>query len=393
MALPTYSISSSVINVDCLNTSKVLLLPPASTIQGVSLWIRDCAGVASSESTIYVSTQGLDVMDRFASTLALSTPYQSFRVMAWKPTEYAILQNYVSGLSPFLVQFTQGLAWYTRDSVRTWSCVASSSSGQTLLAGVGGVGGGQLYVSYDGGNSWTAVGPSLIWTGVAMSSDGTKMVAVSNGDRIYTSTNSGASWTPRASIKAWTCVCSSQNGDILLAGTTGDTLYLSTDSGVSWTSVNGTTNYRSVACSSTGGTLYAVATADQIYVSTNTGSSWTARDSARNWTGVACSSNGTTAFATEGTYIYKSTNTGVAWTANTSYSGGWRAIACSSDATLVVAVNNTTGFINFSETSGNLFTNSGDSGAYQSIVMNAAGSLNLAAENPGYLYLGTIQLL
>ena len=37
----------------------------------------------------------------------------------------------------------------------------------------------------------------LLWTSVASSADGTKLVAVENNGQIYTSTNSGASWTLR----------------------------------------------------------------------------------------------------------------------------------------------------------------------------------------------------
>lgn len=392
MALPTYLLSTSVINVDCQQSSKVILLPPASTIQGVSLLVRDCAGTASDVSTVFVSTMGLDTLDKYAIRVPISTAYQSIRFVAWKPTEYAILQNYTQGLSPFLVQFTQGLAWTQRASNQTWSCVASSSTGETLLAGIGGFG-GSLYLSTNGGISWNSVGPTFTWSGLAVSSDGTKMVAVSSDDRIYTSTNTGSSWTARASIKTWSCVCCSSDGTICLAGTTADTLYLSTDSGVTWSSVNGVANYTGVACSSDGSIMYAVTAGNQIYVSTNTGSTWTARDSARNWTSVACTSDGTTAFATEGTYIYKSTNTGTSWTANTGYSGSWLSIACSSTGTIVVALNGTTGYVNFSENNGGSFNNSGDTAAYSAITTNQTGSVILASTNPGFLYVGAIQLL
>jgi hypothetical protein len=392
MALPTYTLSTSVLNVDCLNTTKVILLPPASTIQGVSLFIRDCAGVASDISTIYVSTQGLDLLDQYTNRIALSTAYQSLRLTAWQGTGYAIVQNYTDGLTPFLVRFTQGLAWTQRASFESWQAVASSSSGTILLAGVGGAG-GRLYVSPDAGASWNVTGPTHTWYGVAVSGTATKMIAVANDDRIYTSTDTGLSWTPRASIKPWTCVCSSSDGSICLAGATGDTLYLSTNSGVTWTSTNGVANYTGVACSSDGSILYAVANGDTIYVSTNSGSSWTARDSVRAWTSVACTSNGVLAFATEGTYIYASTDTGSTWTANLGYTGAWRSIACSATGTIVVALNGTTGYINFSETQGNSFINSGDAAAYQAITTNQSGSITLVGANPGYLYVGQIQLL
>jgi photosystem II stability/assembly factor-like uncharacterized protein len=390
MALPTYTISTSVVNVDCTNTSKVLFLPPASTIQGVSLIIRDCAGTASDVSTAYISTQGLDRMDTYASTLQLSTAYQSIRVVAWKPTEFAILQNYIYGITPFAVKFEQGLAWNPRDSVRNWSTVAVNLAGDVLLAGVAG---GFLYRSIDSGASWTQTGPSFSWSGVALSLSGVNMVAVSSDDRIYVSLDTGSSWSPKASIKPWSCVCCSSDGAIILAGVTGDTLYLSTDTGETWSPTNITADYTGVACSADGVTMYAVTNAGQIYVSTDTGSSWTARDSSRNWTAVACTSDGVTAFATEGTYIYKSTDTGTSWNPNLGYPGAWDGITCSLNADIVIAINSTTGYLNFSENFGSDYKNSGDPLGYTSVATNGSGSVSIASVNPGLLYLGLIQLL
>lgn len=390
MALPSYTLSTSVLNVDCTSAYKIIFLPPASTIQGVPLLIRDNTGLCSQESSIFVSTQGLDLLDRYESTIRLSTGYQSVRFVAWQETQYAILQNYMLGLTPFITQFPEGYAWIARESVRLWRCVASSSSGATLVAGVGG---GRLYVSINAGGIWTAYGPTLVWRGVAVSSTGTKMVAVANGDRIYTSTNTGVSWTPRASSKSWTCVCSSSDGSILLAGATSDFLYISTNSGVSWTFTNINADYTAVACSSDGSVMFAATNGGTLYVSTNSGSTWTSRDSARNWTGLACSSDGVTAYATEGTYIYKSTDTGTTWTANTSYSAAWRSISCDSPGTTVVAINGTSGSIQLSVDSGVTFVQTGDSDTYGPVAIDGNANQILTAGTPGTLYVGLLQLL
>lgn len=379
-------------NVDCSGSGKILFLPPASTIQGVSFWIRDATGTCSQANSIYISTQGLDLMDRYASTLRLSSPYQSVRCVAWQPTHYALLQNYTNWINPFLVQLIQNLTWTQRASLQTWSGVASNPAFTVLLACVGG-GGGQLYLSTDLGVSWSASGPSLIWTDVATSQTGSLLVAVSNGDRIYISTDSGGTWSPKASAKSWTSVCCSSDGTILLAAATSDFLFRSTDSGMTWTATNVVANYTSVACSSTGAILYAVATGDQIYVSTDTGVTWTARDSVRNWRGVACTADGTTAFATEATYIYTSTNTGVTWSPNPNYVGPWTAIACSQQGNLITVVNTATGFVYFSDSSGASYRTTGDPGGFTSLACNGTGTSVLVAESPGYLYTGELQLL
>jgi hypothetical protein len=98
-----YSVSSSIVNVNVSSvsalegTSKVLYLPPASTVLGMSYTIRDTTGSCSPISSIYISTTGLDKIDVSNTLVQLSTSLQSFRVMAHNSTNYAILQNYTFG--------------------------------------------------------------------------------------------------------------------------------------------------------------------------------------------------------------------------------------------------------------------------------------------------------
>jgi len=392
MALPAYTISTTILNVDCSASGKIVYLPPASTIQGVSLWIRDGAGNCSQTNSIFISTTGLDRIDLRASTLRLSTAYQSIRCVPWQSTQYAIVQNFTQGLVPFRANFVQNLVWTPRDSSRTWSGATVSSSGTIQAACVGG-GGGQIYVTTNEGSTWTPYGPTVIWTAIASSSNGNRFVAVTSGDRIYISSDTGVTWTPRESFKSWTCVCSSANGGTLLAGTSSDFLFVSTDGGGTWTATNLAANYTAVACSSDGTVQYAVTNGGTIYVSTDSGTSWTSRDSVRSWTGVACSGDGTIAFATEGTYIYKTSNTGATWTPNTVYPGTWRTITCSSSGLVVIAVESTTGSLYFSGTGGAQYILSGDPAAYSALATNPTGTTSLAASNPGRLYVGLLQLL
>lgn len=392
MALPSYTVSTSILNVDCSSSGKIIYLPPASTIQGISLLIRDGAGNCTQANSIFVSTTGLDRIDFRGSTLRLSTAYQSIRCVPWNSTNYALLQNFTQGLVPFRAELRQNLAWTPRESSRSWTGTAISADGNIQAACVGG-GGGRIYVSTNQGVTWTAYAPTLIWTAVACSSDGTKMVAVTNGDRIYTSIDTGNSWTPRESFKSWTSVCSSANGNILLAGASSDFLYRSTDSGVSWTFTNIAANYTGVDCSSDGTIQYAVVNGGTIYVSTDSGVSWTPRDSSRSWSGVACSSDGTTAFATDGNYIYKTTDIGITWTPNLTEPGVWQGITCSSSALIVVALDSSTGRLHFSGNGGATYILTSDPAAYQSVATNSTGTTTLAAVNPGTLYVGILQLL
>ena len=69
--------------------------------------------------------------------------------------------------------------------------MASSADGTKLIAAVGlsvlffGAA-GYIYTSGDAGATWTKTGAEQYWTSVASSADGTRLVAVANGDYIYT---------------------------------------------------------------------------------------------------------------------------------------------------------------------------------------------------------------
>ena len=97
--------------------------------------------------------------------------------------------------------------------------------------------------------------PGKGWVSVACSADGTKLVAVPDGDFIYTSTNSGATWT--AAITApnanWQAVASSTNGSKLVAVVYSGLIYTSTNSGATWTAATApSTNWQAVASSADG---------------------------------------------------------------------------------------------------------------------------------------------
>src|SRR3954462_6373977 len=69
-----------------------------------------------------------------------------------------------------------------------WSAVACSADGSRLLAATGGqFVNGQLYISTDSGTNWALTGPSSMrWTSVASSADGTKQIAAAYDRGIYT---------------------------------------------------------------------------------------------------------------------------------------------------------------------------------------------------------------
>ena len=82
--------------------------------------------------------------------------------------------------------------------------------------------GGYIYISTDGGETWTAKNISLgnqNWTSIIQSSDGTKLAACVSGGYIYTSNDGGETWIQSTSsgIKDWIAITSSSDGSKLAA--------------------------------------------------------------------------------------------------------------------------------------------------------------------------------
>ena len=209
-----------------------------------------------------------------------------------------------------------GYGWEKRTSTgkQRWLSVASSSDGTKLIAGSE----GYIYTSTDNGATWTqrTSAGSKNWVSVASSSDGEKLVAVGNG-YIYTSTDSGATWTQRtnAGNRAWQSISSSSNGTKLVAAVGSNNcagqsslvgyIYTSTDSGATWTerTSSGIHMWGSVASSSDGMKLIGTACYDNVHTSTDGGVTWTAQTIPGNhrWASSASSADGTKLVA--GDYI------------------------------------------------------------------------------------------
>ena len=227
-----------------------------------------------------------------------------------------------------------GDTWTAKESKRNWRSVAMSSDGtkQTAVVGIG-----QIYISTDSGNTWTPKDSNRFWKSVAMSSDGTKQTAVVSYGQIYISTDSGNTWTAKESDRYWYSVAMSSDGTKQTAVVRDGQIYISTDSGNTWTAKESNRRWYSVAMSSDGTKQTAVDNDGHIYISSDSGNTWTAKESNRSWYSVAMSSDGTKQTAVNGVQIYISTDSGNTWTAKASITYWW-AIAMSSDGTKQTAV-------------------------------------------------------
>jgi hypothetical protein len=87
-----------------------------------------------------------------------------------------------------------------------------------------------IYISADSGLTWTprANDAARYWQAIAMSQDGSKLVASSYMGTVYTSQDYGASWISGNSIQNGTAVASSSDGSkFVVSGTLGGYIYTS----------------------------------------------------------------------------------------------------------------------------------------------------------------------
>jgi hypothetical protein len=254
-----------------------------------------------------------------------------------------------------------------------------------------------------------------VWQSIASSSDGTKLVAVSNAGTksICTSTNSGVTWTKTSAPPAtWSSVASSSDGTKLVAvinatAGTNTGIWRSSDSGATWTQSTGPyaaphAEWSSVASSSDGTKLVAVINATTtgtnvgIWRSNDSGVTWTKSTGTNSapaayWSSVASSEDGTKLVAVSNyigiKVIYTSTNSGVTWTKTSAPPATWSSVASSSDGTKLVAVINATAGTNVgiwrSNNSGDTWTKSEGTdaapAAYWTSVASSSDGKNLVA--------------
>ncbi len=137
-----------------------------------------------------------------------------------------------------------GATWQARmtDAPRRWVSVAMSDSGERMVAVDyghlnGGAEGGRIYTSTDRGTNWTARGATNDWSSVASSATGDRLVAVAGSiffpsvastGRIYTSADGGATWVAREATRAWASVAASADGARLVAVNNGSPILTST---------------------------------------------------------------------------------------------------------------------------------------------------------------------
>ncbi len=252
-----------------------------------------------------------------------------------------------------------------------FSSIAITTDGTRMIAAGSDDNDGAIYVSTDSGATWTkrsSFGSSdnwgnWEWKSVAMSSDGSKLVAVGGygtNASMYTSSDFGATWTEQAAagVHHFTAVASSADGSKLVAAA-GDYynpgyLYTSSDSGVTWTEQTAAGNryWSSVALSADGSTVlagsqYSVdAGYGRIHLSSDSGATWTTSE-AGDMQNVAMSADATRLFVTSQYSTYVSNNSGASWAIVNHPNGIYNptALAARTDGSHIYATSSSTGAI------------------------------------------------
>ena len=258
-----------------------------------------------------VTTQSLNISASFQDSSGLKLTYTNLST-----------SNVPIGPTSSRLVFRSGVEndWTSINNFAQTSITGLAASGTNIFAGFAGDG---VFLSTNGGVSWTAVNNG-IWSRFisCITVGGTNLFAGTNGN-VSRSTNNGTNWMQ--SSKSYSGLTS----DIVLslaildtnlfAGSQDNGIFLSTNSGTNWTTADSglpNTSYVAINALAVSGTnLFAGTVASGIFLSTNNGTSWTAVNSGlTNAYVLALAVSGTNLFAGTDGGVFLSTNNGTSWT-------------------------------------------------------------------------------
>jgi hypothetical protein len=275
-----------------------------------------------------------------------------------------------------------GPSWSSRASTQPWQSVAVSADGTRMVAAVNN---GFIFTSADSGATWNQRASSQPWSSVASSADGKRLLASINGGSNYVSIDMGTTWVQRASSQPWVSVASSVDGAKLVGAVNNGNIWTSVDSGTTWVSRASSQPWVGVASSADGAKLVGVVNNGFIFTSIDSGSNWVQRASSLPWVSVASSADGTRLVAVaNGDKVYVSGDSGVNWLPRLG-TQAWQACGCSGDGTRMAAVVNG-GQIYTSFDSGQTWTPRDATRVWQCIAFSADSTRAVAAEKGGLIY-------
>ncbi len=278
-----------------------------------------------------------------------------------------------------------GYSWVNKlnDTTRNWSDISVSYSGKYAVACVNN---GNIYLSTDYGDTWNDqsgnFGGTKLWGGVTISSSGKYIFATEQ-----TSTGKIYKYSRSQDIGEY-IGCFSGNYNIGYKMTSGQYIFKEKTIGHKLFAIAATRN-------SSTNDGFVIGASDYIYTSSDYGQTWTKQTNSgpKNWVDIACSSDGTKIVAIDNSggsgYIYTSTDFGVTWTQRAT-SQYWISVCCSNNGTKMFAAIIGSGSIYYSNDSGVTWvkTLSGDKNWY-SVRCSSDGSKRVACVGNGKLYIST----
>ncbi len=305
-----------------------------------------------------------------------------------------LLCSWFAPIAPLFAQtWTQ-----TSAPITNWSSIAMSADGTKLVAVVGGGSAGSpgsagpIYTSTDSGTTWISNNaPIMSWMGVCSSADGTKLAA--NEYHGGSWTNSGTTWKQTSAsgssgFYSPSSIASTPDGNILIASSSGNSLlYMSTNRGKVWTSPY--VAFEGCALSGDGTRILVVP--GNPYISINSGATWVLGTNVQTeLRAAAMSVDGMKLFAMGQGGVLVSTNGGAFWFWSGAPTSGYGSIASSADGThLILARNFPSSALYVSADSGFTWTAASAPSNYWSAVASSAdGSTVAAAMSGGGIWIG-----
>lgn len=259
---------------------------------------------------------------------------------------------------------------------------------------------GNIFTSYDTGNSWGQKAESLPWVGIDMTYNGEIQSAIASGGYIYVSYNSGETWAEKAEERSWRKIAISKLDGRYQFAITNRSGFFSSNSGLSWSvlqnlSLSSSSELTSNAISENGQYLAACSNNGFLWYSFNFGANWINGDSpSLNWSDIAMSTDGQiltavvlsgNSFASNAGRIFRSFNGGLNWspvtTSPVNQRRDWAAVSMSYDGKYQIAIEkSSTGFLSID--SGLNWSPINLTGLdWQDIVMSYSGNFITAIED------------
>jgi len=199
-----------------------------------------------------------------------------------------------------------------------WPFLATSANGAVVLAAPSSAS-SQFYLSHDSGLTYTPVGPSVEWAGVAVSPDGTQLLVsgedISNNQYVLdASTDSGATWTQTNPGGEFGSAAWPTAGELVVTGhlPSGTGIFVSADGGTSFTLSEGG-EFVQVVASNDGTQIYAAGQLGSAFtLSSDAGAHWQSLPNA--FSTVATSPDGSAVIAAvSNTVVAYSTDSAQYW--------------------------------------------------------------------------------